>query len=98
VNFNFEIGHPTPPGIFPLGSTPDPEAICDLAGNVWEWCRNDLTRFAENFDVSADVSRVVRGGSWDDRARNVRCAIRYRLPAEYQGSYLGFRLVRVQES
>jgi formylglycine-generating enzyme required for sulfatase activity len=98
LNFQGEIGHPTPPGIFPLGSTPDPEAICDLAGNVWEWCRNDLTRFAENFDVSADVSRVVRGGSWDDRARNVRCAIRYRLPAEYQGSYLGFRLVRVQES
>ncbi len=31
-----DIGHPTPVGIYPLGSTP--EGICDLAGNIWEWC------------------------------------------------------------
>jgi formylglycine-generating enzyme required for sulfatase activity len=98
LNSKGEIGHPTPPGIFPLGSTPHPDGICDLAGNVWEWCRNDPTGSAENADVPTDVSRVCRGGSWFDHARIVRCAVRARYPAVDQDPGLGFRLVRVQES
>jgi formylglycine-generating enzyme required for sulfatase activity len=97
LNSKGEIGHPTPPGIFPLGSTPNPDGICDLAGNVWEWCRNDPTGSAENADVPTGVSRVSRGGSWGSHARNVRCAVRNRDPAD-PGRHLGFRLVRVQES
>jgi formylglycine-generating enzyme required for sulfatase activity len=69
-----------------------------LAGNVWEWCRNDPTGSAENADVPTDVSRVCRGGSWNRLARFVRCAVRVHDPAVDQGNYLGFRLVRVQES
>ena len=91
-----EIGHPTPPGIFPSGSTPD--GICDLAGNVWEWCRNDLDGSPEVLDVPADESRVIRGGSWVNDARNVRCASRLQSDVDDQGFGLGFRLVRVQKS
>jgi formylglycine-generating enzyme required for sulfatase activity len=69
-----------------------------LAGNVWEWCRNDPTGSAENADVPTDVSRVYRGGSWSSNARGVRCANRDRDRADFQVSLLGFRLVRVQES
>lgn len=96
LNFQGEIGHPTPPGIFPSGSTPD--GICDLAGNVWEWCRNDLAGSPEVFDVPTGESRVVRGGGWGSLARNVRCAFRDRDGVGNQGYYLGFRLVRVQKS
>ena len=36
-------GHPTPVGIYPLGNTP--EGICDLAGNVWEWCEDGFAEY-----------------------------------------------------
>ncbi len=101
LNFNFQIGHPTPPGIFPTGSTPD--GICDLAGNVWEWCLDHAkepsqARGRTPEPVAAAVSRVSRGGSWIVRARYVRCAVRLRSPAVAQDDSLGFRLVRVQKS
>ena len=101
LNFDLQIGHPTPPGIFPTGSTPD--GICDLAGNVWEWCLDHAkepsqARGRTPEPVAAAVSRVFRGGSWFGRARSVRCAVRSRKPAVLQGSFLGFRLVRVQKS
>jgi formylglycine-generating enzyme required for sulfatase activity len=69
-----------------------------LAGNVWEWCRNDPTGSAENADVPTDVSRVCRGGCWGSFARYVRCARRSHYRADSQVVNLGFRLVRVQES
>jgi formylglycine-generating enzyme required for sulfatase activity len=95
LNFEGEIGHPTPPGIFPLGSTPD--AICDLAGNVWEWCRDDLTGSHETRDLPVSVSRIYRGGGWGSDARSVRCANRLLSLAVSQVISLGFRLFRVQE-
>ena len=101
LNFDHQIGHPTPPGIFPTGSTPD--GICDLAGNVWEWCLDHAkepsqARGRTPEPVAAGVSRVYRGGSWDVHARVVRCAVRGHIPAGYQVNFLGFRLVRVQKS
>ncbi|MCY2963252.1 MAG: SUMF1/EgtB/PvdO family nonheme iron enzyme [Planctomycetota bacterium] len=69
---------------------------------MWEWCadgRRDYTADPVNDPVGglAQVEpRVIRGGTWGDRARAVRCAVRYQGHAGYQGAYLGFRLVRVQ--
>ncbi len=34
LNFNRNIGHPTPVGLFPEGNTP--QGVSDMAGNVWE--------------------------------------------------------------
>ncbi|MGY8732723.1 MAG: SUMF1/EgtB/PvdO family nonheme iron enzyme [Pirellulales bacterium] len=39
-------------------------------------------------------SRVLRGGSWGDYARDTRSANRYRVDADYRNYYFGFRLVR----
>ena len=43
------------------------------------------------------MSRVYRGGSWNDHARNVRCAVRNHNPADNQDNNLGFRLVRAHD-
>jgi len=64
------VGHPTPVGVYPLGATP--EGVCDLAGNMWEWCQDvwHETYKGAPSEGSAwtggdEKSRVLRGGSWD---------------------------------
>ena len=80
---------------------PNPLGLCDMLGNVWEYCSND-------WDVD-DPRPVMRGGSWDDPAASVSCGSRRPLPEEWNesdpqrpksvwwladGPYVGFRLAR----
>ncbi len=77
--YESNIGHATPVGIYPLGATE--EGICDLSGNVWEWCA-DFYRSYDNEPSgkrsgSKEASyRVFRGGGWDDPSGVRRAALR----------------------
>jgi len=73
----------------------------DMHGNVWEWVEDCyLPDYVEApSDGSARVnpgcpSRVLRGGSWDYDARDLRSAVRYRLPPIYRIDEVGFRVAR----
>ena len=105
LNFNSQVGSPTPVGVYPLGATP--EGVLDLAGNVWEWC-------ADGYDggyyqachsqgtvknptgPDTGAARVVRGGSWYYGARDCRSAYRGILDPDFRYYYTGFRCARVQ--
>lgn len=84
LNFNGNIGFPTPVGIYPLGATPD--GIEDMAGNVWEWC-------SDWFDPKEEKYRVLRGGSWIDNDWFARAANRFGDSPDNPHNTVGFRVV-----
>jgi formylglycine-generating enzyme required for sulfatase activity len=72
------------PGTAPVGSFPEgatPERIHDLAGNVWEWCRDGLSN-----------ARVLKGGSYFNGERYLATAPRNSLHPEGRESVVGFRV------
>ncbi len=86
--------------------------LYDLHGNVWEWCLDDWHKnyegapvdgsaWLEQYDsktksLSSDLSKVLRGGSWDYYPRYCRSAYRDRdVPAIVINNDIGFRVVCV---
>lgn len=80
---------------------PNAYGLYDVLGNVWEWCADIWRDSHEDADPSGvprqsdsqtgELRRVVRGGSWDDHARNVRAAFRSRYVPDDADYFLGFR-------
>jgi formylglycine-generating enzyme required for sulfatase activity len=75
-----------------------PEQVFDLAGNVWEWCRDwsgDYTS-GEQMDPLGPPSgsaRAVRGGSFFNLPYDLRAVNRYRSAPDVRNVSLGFRVV-----
>jgi formylglycine-generating enzyme required for sulfatase activity len=79
--------------------------LCDLHGNVWEWCQDhwhdnytgapvDGTAWVDP-EALEDASRVLRGGSWIADPRNCRSATRSDVDAGDRDDCNGFRVVCV---
>ncbi len=98
-----QLSAPTPVGIYPHGA-----AACDaeeMAGNVWEWCHTCWGedwrtpqfgypyRKDERENPEGELLRVVRGGSWFDHRRLLRCAGRAGLIPYSRDYGLGVRVV-----
>jgi formylglycine-generating enzyme required for sulfatase activity len=89
----------------PFGQFPANDfGLHDTSGNVWEWVQDcwhesyegapeDASPWLET-DSGDCNRRVVRGGSWTTRPRNVRSAYRTRHTADSRYDNVGFRLAQ----
>jgi formylglycine-generating enzyme required for sulfatase activity len=80
-----------PVGRFP----PNGFGLFDMAGNVAEWCLDRYTPLGKAGPFQPGVLRLLKGGSWYSRARDLRCAARQSAPPHYTDGFIGFRVVRL---
>jgi formylglycine-generating enzyme required for sulfatase activity len=79
----------------PVGSFPaNGYGLFDMAGNVSEWCADEVTPLGGESPFAAPDYRVRKGGSWRSRARDLRCAARKFYPPHTADGFIGFRVLR----
>ena len=76
----------TPVGTY-KDKAPHPWELCDMSGNVREWC--------ENMHTTKDSVRVLRAGSWFSQACHCRSAHRESMDTYQRYDDIGFRLALV---
>jgi formylglycine-generating enzyme required for sulfatase activity/serine/threonine protein kinase len=76
--------------------------LCDMHGNVWEWCADrygeDHYREVAEADPTGPArggTRVLRGGSWNSSGHMCRGARRHKYAPNFKGDTIGFRVVLV---
>lgn len=80
----------------PVGERkPNAWGIHDIAGNVWEWCEDEVECHLEQFRTAGASCRMLRGGSFTAPSAD-RLRLGYMLGVPHQATSLdfGLRLVR----
>jgi formylglycine-generating enzyme required for sulfatase activity len=77
---------------------PSAAGIWDLSGRVWQWCRDVYSQYPASEQQDPDgpnegYVRVLRGGSYHDRAEFLRAAYRYNYHPSVSTNNAGFRVV-----
>jgi len=88
---------PSRVGSLPRGNTP--LGLCDMAGNVFEWCADWHGPYASSPLVdprgpSSGTRRIARGGAYSLDASALRASLRGTRPPDKPLPIIGFRVVR----
>lgn len=91
--FENDLGRQVSVGLYPMGRSPI--GCEDLAGNIWEWCRNSFDHpESEQHPYDPKTLRTLRGGSWDYLRVATECDFRLRPRPNLRYHNVGFRIVR----
>jgi formylglycine-generating enzyme required for sulfatase activity len=77
---------------------PNAWGLHDMHGNIWEWTRSEYKFYPYKRDDGRNSNRAngrktVRGGSWRDRPKYCRSAVRLNYPSWQKIYNVGFRIV-----